>query len=159
MDKLREVQLSTYRLFTLNGHITYAKLLANYDGDTADIFFIYNEIPMRVKARFYGYDCSEMKPPLNDPNRDEKKKKAIAAKQRLWNLCTNTEDDKEPHKTLILIKCGNYDKYGRLLITAFPEDFNISDKNDKELFELSINNKMIMEGHGYPYEGGTKQDF
>ena len=158
LDLLRNIELNTYPLFSLNGYITYAKLLSNYDGDTADIFFIYNEMPMHVKARFYGYDCSEIKPSLNDPNRDEKKKKALLAKKYLWTLCTN-ETDNKTHKTLIKIKCGNYDKYGRLLITAFKEDIDFDGKDDKTLFELSINNQMIKEGHGYAYYGGTKEDF
>jgi len=161
MELLRNAELTTYRLFTLNGLITYAKLLSNYDGDTADILFFYNNnIPMHLKARFYGYDCSEMKPPLNDPDRDEKKRKAIEAKKRLWFLCTNQAEDDKPHKTLIQIQCGDYDKYGRLLITAFPETFNINDEKYKNnLFDYSINKQMIDEGHGYPYYGGTKKNF
>ena len=162
MELLRNAELKTYPVFSLHGYTTYAKLLSNYDGDTANIVFIYNDRPMHVRARFYGYDCSEMKPSLNDPNRDEKKKKAILAKKYLWTLCTNNEDDNEcnkSHKTLIKIKCGEYDKYGRLLITAFNEKIDIEGKDDKSLFELSINNQMIKEGHGYAYYGGTKENF
>ena len=66
-------------------------------------------------------------------------------KQRLWYLCTNTNDFKDTHQTLIRIKCHEFDKYGRILITAF---------RDNE--ELSINQQMINEGHGYAYDGGTK---
>ncbi len=108
---------------------------------------------MRVKARFYGYDCSEMKPSLNDPKREEKKIKAKIAKQRLWDLCTNNSET-EKHETLIFIHCYDYDKYGRLMVVAYqlPVDGN-------ELFENSINNKMIEEGHGYSYYGGKKEDF
>lgn len=159
MELLRNAELTTYPLFTLNGYVTYAKLLSNYDGDTADILLFYNSIPMHLKARFYGYDCSEMKPPKNDPNRDEKKKRAVEAKKRLWFLCTGEIEEKS-HKTLIQIKCGDYDKYGRLLITAFSENFEINNNKFKEnLFDYSINKKMIDEGHGYSYYGGTKEDF
>ena len=163
MEELRNIELSTYPIFSLKGLITEAKLLSNYDGDTADIILFYKGIPMHLKARFYGYDCSEMKPSIKDPNRDEKKKKAIEAKKRLWYLCTNQEEDKS-HKTLIKIKCGEFDKYGRVLITAFKEDFDLNSninriKTDDELFKLSINNQMISEGHAYAYFGGTKEDF
>lgn len=162
MDLLRNAELTTYPLFSLKGLVTYAKLLSNYDGDTGDILLMFGDIPMHLKARFIGYDTCEMKPSINDPKRDEKKKRAKLAKQRLWNLCTNLENDedcKKPHKTLIKIKCDEYDKYGRLLIIAFPEDYVVEGKDDKVLFEESINNKMIQEGHGYSYEGGTKKDF
>jgi len=162
MDNLRDIELKTYPLFSLKGYITYAKMLSNYDGDTANIVFMYNEKPMHVKARLLGYDSSEIKPLLNDPKRDEKKQKAKLAKQRLWFLCTNNDDDEEckkSHKTLIKIKCDNFDKYGRLLILAFSENCDIDDKDDKTLFNLSINYQMIKEGHGYEYNGGKKEDF
>jgi|694.fasta_scaffold17492_9 endonuclease YncB( thermonuclease family) len=153
MDNLlKSADINTYPLFSLKGHISKAKLLSNYDGDTGDLLFIYDNKPMRMKARFYGYDCNEMKPSINDPKRDEKKKKAIEAKERLWFLCTNNN----PHN-LIKIKCYDFDKYGRILINAFYENCNIEDiKNEDELFELSINKIMIDEGHGYKYYGGTK---
>ena len=142
---LKNATLDSYPLFSLNGLDTYAKLLSNYDGDTGDILFIYNGSPMRMKARFTGYDTCEMKPSLKDPLREDKKKRAMEAKQRLWYLCTNTNDFKDTHQTLIKIKCHEFDKYGRILITAF-----------KDNEELSINQQMINEGHGYAYDGGTK---
>jgi endonuclease YncB( thermonuclease family) len=147
IDILINANIDSYPLFSLNGLETHAKLLSNYDGDTGDILFIYNETPMRMKARFTGYDTCEIKPSLKDPLRDDKKKRALEAKQRLWFLCTNTTDFKSNHKTLIKIKCHEFDKYGRILITAFRENE-----------ELSINQQMINEGHGYAYDGGTKNN-
>ncbi len=148
---LRIADINSYSLFSLKGLITKAKLLANYDGDTGDILFIYDNKIMRMKARFYGYDSNEIKPPLNDPKRDEIKKKAIEAKNRLWELCTSNNSTK-----LIKIKCCEFDKYGRLLIIAFDENKDINGLNDTDLFDLSINKQMINEGHGYSYYGGTK---
>ncbi len=161
LEIIKKAELSTYPLFTLKGFTTYAKLLDNYDGDTADIFFIYKDIPMRVKTRFYGYDCSEMKPYLNDPKREEKKIKAKMAKKRLWQLCTNMNENEKKHETLIFIQCYDYDKYGRLMVVAFqlPLEFKEEELKEKDLFEFSINNKMIQEGHGYSYYGGKKEDF
>jgi endonuclease YncB( thermonuclease family) len=151
-ELLRTSDINTYPIFSLNGHISFAKLLSNYDGDTADILFIYDDKPMRMKARFLGYDTPEIKPSINDPNRDEKKKKANEAKERLWFLCTNNDS-----KKLIKIKCYDFDKYGRILIVAVNEDIDISTIDDKELFNISINKQMIIEGHGYEYYGGTKK--
>lgn len=155
---LIDATIDKYPLFSLKGLITYAKLLSNYDGDTGDILFIYNQMPMRMKARFTGYDTCEMKPSLKDPKRDEKKKRAQEAKERLWFLCTNSNDFLLNHSTLIKIKCGEFDKYGRLLIIAFNEQTNFEQLDDKSQFDLSINAQMINEGHGYIYEGGTKDN-
>ena len=157
-ELLKKAKVNDYELFSLKGLVTYAKLLSNYDGDTGDILLIYNQKPLRLKARFYGYDTCEIKPSLKDPKRDEKKKRAYEAKERLWFLCTNSNDLKENHSTLIKIKCCEFDKYGRLLIIAFNENTVFENLNDKEQFDLSINAQMINEGHGYVYNGGTKNN-
>ena len=135
-------------IFSLNGYTTWAKLVSNYDGDTGNVVFLYNGSLMHMRARFAGYDTCEMKPSLTDPERDNKKKKALAAKARLWELCHPQADN----NSLILIQCGEFDKYGRLLITAYPEH-NLPESLD---FSNSINAIMIHEGHGYIYAGGKK---
>lgn len=153
LEQLKSAQEDKFKLFSLNGIITYAKILSNYDGDTADCLLVHNDTFMRFKVRFYGYDSPEMKPALNIKDRDDIKKKALEAKKRLWKLCTDLDDINEKnHKKLIKIVCDDFDKYGRLLITAYDSDL------DKDLeFENSINKKMIDEGHGYAYYGGTKK--
>ena len=47
---------------------------------------------------------------------------------------------------LIYVKCGEFDKYGRLLGTIFIN------KKDK----ISVNEMMINNNFGYVYNGGTK---
>jgi endonuclease YncB( thermonuclease family) len=153
LQALRGVRANEVPIFSLQGYVTMAKLVSNYDGDTANIIFPYHGTWMHMRARFYGYDTCEMKPSLKDPERDIKKKKAAAAKLRLWQLCTKS--DSEPgsdHSTLILIQCGDFDKYGRLLVTAYPEGTHVETIE----FDKSINAVMISEGHGYAYEGGRK---
>ena len=80
-----------------------------------------------------------MKPSLSNPNRDTEKELAHKAKNRLIELL-----NKHPTK-LIKIECDGFDKYGRLLIKFW----NFVD-------EESINDIMIKEGHGKPYDGGKK---
>ena len=46
--------------------------------------------------------------------------------------------------SLVYIECGNFDKYGRLLVTMYAEDGE------------NINEWMIKKGYGVPYEGGRK---
>ena len=159
LDTLRTTQKNHIPVFSLNGYISYAKMVSNYDGDTCNIVFPYHGMLMHMRARMTGYDTSEIKPSLNDPHRDIKKKKALAAKERLWQLCTNSQSEPGTfHTHLIVIKCGEFDKYGRLLVTAFPYDTDMKSIIDDspDVFHMSINHRMISEGHGYVYNGGTK---
>lgn len=149
MEKLRNTNLDDIQIFNFKGLKTYGKILKNYDGDTADCVIINNDILYRFKIRMYGYDSPEIKPSLNIENREEIILKAKEAKYKLWKLTTKT-DDYQIHKTLIKIECGDFDKYGRLLITAYDENIEELD------FSKSINKMMIDEGYGYSYLGGKK---
>jgi len=149
MEKLRNIADNDIDIFNFKNLRTYGKIIKNYDGDTADCVILRDEILYRFKVRLYGYDSPEMKPSLNINNREEIIKKAKEAKNRLWQLTTKT-DENENHKTLIRIECGEFDKYGRLLITAYDEE------NEGYEFNKSINNRMIEEGYGYSYLGGKK---
>lgn len=155
-ESLLHANLEDVPLFSLNGYITLAKLVSNYDGDTGDIIFPYLGNLIHMKARFTGYDTCEIKPSKSDPHRLEKKEKAQLAKLRLWNLCTNTNTPGCQHSTLIYIKCGEFDKYGRLLVIAFPRTTDASSLSKSDSFDISINKQMIAEGHGYIYDGGKK---
>jgi endonuclease YncB( thermonuclease family) len=50
-------------------------------------------------------------------------------------------------KPLVYIRCGKFDKYGRLLGDIFIN------KKDK----ISVNELMVANGYGYKYHGGTKK--
>ena len=88
----------------------------------------------------YGYDTPEMRPSKKLQNRDEIKKKAIESREYLKSLVFNKDQ-------LVYIKCGEFDKYGRLLGTL------LINENDDE----SVNSLMIKNGYGYEYHGGTKK--
>ena len=94
----------------------------------------------------YGYDSPEMKPSLSLENREEIKKNAIRAKNRLTELLGSKEYFK--------VYCHEFDKYGRLLVSVISDD-SVSDISYD--FEKTVNAQMIKEGHGYAYYGGTKQ--
>jgi len=126
--------------FSLKGNVFYALPCNIYDGDTFSVIFEYKGELIKYRCRCNGYDCAEMKPSLNDPNRDHEKELAIKAKDRLIELLNKHETK------LIKIECLEFDKYGRLLI-------NFWNNIDKK----SINEIMISEGHGKPYNGGTKE--
>ena len=84
------------------------------------------------------------------------KRAAIAARNRLAQLVTNCDiqmDDSKEQLSLkmnqntfiVEIKCGKWDKYGRLLT-------NIRTKQVDDVSET-----LIKEGHGYLYNGGKKK--
>ena len=126
--------------FTLEGQTKLCKVVSVYDGDTCKVVFDHNGVINRWNVRMNGYDTPEMRPSKSLPNRDEIKKKAIASRDYLKSLVCKEDQ-------LVYIKCGEFDKYGRLL-----GDIYIN-KDDQE----SVNNLMIKNGHGYEYHGGTKK--
>ena len=80
-----------------------------------------------------------MRPSLKKPNRDKEKELALIAKNKMIELL-----EAHPSK-LITIKCLKFDKYGRILITAY-----------NNVDERSINDIMVEEGYGKKYDGGKK---
>tara|TARA_Y100000591_G_C21674300_1_gene614602 strand:+ start:219 stop:653 length:435 start_codon:yes stop_codon:yes gene_type:complete len=129
-------------IFSLEGTKHLCKVVNVYDGDTCKVVFPFADKMCRWNVRLTGYDTPEMRPPRNQENREEEKKAAYAARNFLRSKVMN--DDQ-----LVYIKCGEFDKYGRLLGTLYLRE------ND----ENSINDLMIQEGHGYVYDGGTKKKF
>ena len=113
-----------------------------YDGDTCKVVFPLNGEIYRWNVRLTGYDTPEMRPPRSQENREEEIEAAYAARDFLRGKVMNQDQ-------LVYIKCGEFDKYGRLLGTLYLEE------ND----EVSVNDLMIENGHGYAYDGGTKKRF
>jgi len=129
-------------LFSLNEVYTQCKVVDVYDGDTCKIVIPFNDKLYRWNVRLTGYDTPEMRPRKSKPNRDEEIKAAKAARDFLRSKVMN-------ERQLVYIKCGKFDKYGRLLGTLYI--------NENDL--MSVNDLMIHHGHGYAYDGGTKQEF
>ncbi len=153
---------SSCPLFTLYNTRTVCKIVDIYDGDTVDAIIAYNNQLYHFKARLYGYDSPEMKPSKTDPDRETKKQKALLAKRRLWNLATGLDggDFTGAHEVILPVVCGEFDKYGRILVNLFPRGANIETYDIQSIdtwFPQTINHQMVAEGHGYPYFGGTKQ--
>ena len=126
--------------FSLDGEIKVCKVVDIYDGDTCRVVFNHNGIINKWNIRMNGYDTPEMRPSKSLPNRDEIKKKAIESKMYLKSLIMNEEQ-------LVYLKCGGFDKYGRLLGEIYVNKEDI----------LSVNQQMINNNYGYEYHGGTKK--
>ena len=128
-------------VFTLEGQTKLCKVVDIYDGDTCRVVFNHNGCINKWNVRMNGYDSPEMRPSRSLPNREEIKKKAVESKEYLRSLVANSEEQ------LVYVKCGGFDKYGRLLGELYV---NLED-------EKSVNQQMIDNGHGYEYHGGTKK--
>lgn len=126
--------------FTFDGQIHLAKIVRCYDGDTCYCVFKYNNEYQLFTIRMYGYDSAEIKvgPNITDDQRIILKDKGLSDKHRLEELILNK---------CVYVFCKDFDKYGRILA-------NIKISLDDD---MTINDRMINEGHGYPYFGGTKQ--
>lgn len=134
-NELMKINPKEVDLFSLNTKEFICIIVSVYDGDTCTAMFKLNKKMVKFKVRMLGYDSPEMKPRINTPNRDEIIEKAKSAKEALLSKVQNKK---------VLLQCGKWDKYGRLLGTLFVDNQN-------------INHWMISEGHGYPYFGGKKR--
>ena len=171
LEQVKTATKSSCPLFSLNGTVAYGKAVDIYDGDTFDLVLAYNNQLFHFKARMYGYDSPEMKPALSTPNREAVKEAAVKAKVKLWSYLAGQNPIGDSHNDIFVVYCHEFDKYGRLLISAFSleqftkvnETLNRLQKASgsvfDETFSSSINAKMIAQGHGYAYYGGTKQSW
>ena len=128
--------------FSLEDETKLCKVVDVYDGDSCKVAFSLNGDIYKWNIRMNGYDSPEMRPSKSKPNREAEKAAAVKAKEYLKSLIMKD-------KQLVYVKCGKFDKYGRLLGTI------LINKNDV----LSVNQLMINNGHGYEYHGGTKKQF
>lgn len=92
---------------------------------------------MKYTFRTLGYDAPEMKPLLSTPNRDKHKEMAIKTR----NFFSDLVKDK-----IVKLKCGKFDKYGRILVTVYSQG-------------KCINDIMLQSGLVLPYDGKTKLEF
>lgn len=112
--------------------IRWAKVVGVYDGDTVTVLALLSDGQVyKYKVRMAGYDCAEMK-----TKNVEEKNAAVEARDVLKERCL--------HK-IVEIRVQKFDKYGRLLCELIDEDGNINDW-------------MVDEKYGVPYDGGTKEE-
>ena len=124
-------------------YIYRGKLDRVVDGDTIDALIdVGFDIWLKKRVRFQGIDAWESR-----TRNLEEKAKGLEAKARLIELL-----DKVSSKPgFFRIKSHGLGKYGRLLGELF-----IMDKDGNS---ISINEKLIEEGHAYIYNGGKKEVF
>jgi len=117
---------------SLDGELKLAKVVSVYDGDTIRIVFPLNNKLYKWNCRLCRIDTPE----LRTKNILEKKY-GFQVRDKLRERILNK---------LVNIKCGKFDKYGRLLIEIY-------------LQEESINQWLIDNKYAFEYDGGTKKDW
>lgn len=156
---------SNTKIFNLIDKQLHAKVVDIYDGDTCTcIIYIFGDY-YKFKIRLAEIDTCEM-----TSTNDKLKKKAIQAKNRLFNLITgqhinlNTEMSKNDMKDklnnngtsyTVKIVCGDFDKYGRLLAWIYDKNYKVC-KDNKEDKIKSFNHILVNEKLAYLYYGKTK---
>jgi endonuclease YncB( thermonuclease family) len=134
--QIQQLDPTTIPYFSWKGKTFYAKPSNIYDGDTFSICWIWKDEPIKYRCRCLGYDSPEMRPLKSNPNRENEKELALAAKTRLTELLNANPNG------LIKVECGDFDKYGRILVTVW-----------NEVDTKSINQIMLDESHGKEYAG------
>ena len=120
-------------MFTLEGETIRGKCVSVYDGDTIKCVF---SIPNTINNQLYKWNCRLSRvdtPELRTKNIKEKefgKKVRDKLREQILNK-------------VIELKCGEFDKYGRLLVEIFYDNKNINDW-------------LIENGFAKQYDGGKK---
>lgn len=117
--------------FSFNGETFQCKCVSVYDGDTVTVIFDTFGQFFKHRIRLSGIDTPE----IRTKNENEKK---LGFEVR--DFLREKILDK-----IITIKCGDFDKYGRLLGDLFLDGVNL--------------NKLLVEKkYAYNYDGGAKED-
>lgn len=131
--------------FTLENQIFEAKVVKVYDGDTIHIVFPYFGKMYKWNCRLTGIDTPELR-----TKNEQEKEYGIKVRDALREKIMGK---------LVFIKCGEFDKYGRLLGEIFDISSDKTIISTNESFKYSINNWMIDNEFAFYYDGGTKQDW
>lgn len=141
MDELKQELVNCdYKntsFFTFEGKEFFAKCIKVYDGDTITLAFKpFDNVSKIYKynVRLNGIDTPEIK-----SNNADEKKIAIEIRDMLRENILNK---------MVYIKCGTFDKYGRLLGDIFSED--------KKIY---FNELLVKNHYAYKYDGGKKHKY
>jgi endonuclease YncB( thermonuclease family) len=124
---------------SFDGVKCYGKLVHVYDGDTFKAV-VYNKGQIqKLTFRPVGYDTPEMRPPRDLPDKETHIAKAHEARRHFITLCGGID-------SYIFLRCGPFDKYGRVLVQLYR----------RRCAERSINDMMLDSGLAKVYTEGKK---
>ena len=125
-----------------------ATILRVVDGDTVDAMVDLGfSTHKKIRVRLYGINAPESR------TRDlAEKKLGLAAKARLKEIL-------DEHNNHVFLKSHGVGKYGRCLGELFylrTETEEDDGETYEEILKTSINNQLVIEGHGIHYYGGKR---
>ena len=145
--------------FSLNKLFTDARVVDIYDGDTCTCIIPLFDSCYQFTIRLADIDTCEIK-----SKNIENKQLALEARKLLCQLISddfnnidcNITRKELSHKLneksyIIKLKCGEFDKYGRLLGLLYNKDALVDISIDESFNHIMINKKLA-----YQYEGKTK---
>ena len=120
--------------FSLEGQELKAKVVSVYDGDTVKCVFPLNNKLYKWNCRLSGVDTPEIR------TRDKVEKQyGYQVRDYLREKILNK---------VVTVNCGDFDKYGRLLIKIKCEDD-----------DCTINQWLINKDYAFEYDGGKKKSW
>ena len=151
MDLTRDAHRST-PMFDLAGLETSARVVSAHDGDTLRAVFPFAGRLRQFIVRTLHVDSPEM-------NKPEQHAAAVTARNRVLQLLSpaaafaanaeykvrEIEDALERHPAIVTLRCGAFDKYGRVLASVVTE-------RGEDVAAV-----LRQEGLVHDYEGGTKE--
>tara|TARA_Y100000816_G_scaffold82343_1_gene56412 strand:+ start:118 stop:603 length:486 start_codon:yes stop_codon:yes gene_type:complete len=144
--------------FSFNYQTLEGKVVEVYDGDTVKVvlpfilenpkskYKIFQKIFKNRKiVKFYKWTCrlSGIDTPELRTKNTKEKELAYLVRDKLREKILNN---------VLIIKCGVFDKYGRLLVTLYENQEHLN--NNK-----SINEWLITNNYAKEYDGGKKQEW
>ncbi len=130
--KQLEIANDKTKEFTLQGLETQAKCTKCYDADTVHLVIPYGDAVYRWTCRLEKIDSAEIK-----SSDQEESTFAKLSRDYLQSLVLDK---------IVWVKCGKFDKYGRLLVYL-------------TINGLNINQHLLDKGYAYQYAGGKKITF
>ena len=135
---LETVEYDDIPMFSFDGLNVEAKVVDVYDGDTCTIVFFFKGEPIKVRCRLMGINAPEMRPSRNMEDREEYIQQAVRARNRFIQLLVpestlDTDYSRDQIRELLRqsrsVRCrlGEFDKYGRVLISISVEDGGVGE--------------------------------
>lgn len=140
---------------TFKGKEKIGKVVSVYDGDTIKIVF---PIIDGLSNSLYKWNCRMI-------NIDTPEIRTTNLKEKEFGLKVRDILKEKILNKVVIVKCGEFDKYGRLLVEVFIKEDNISNfnkftaffTNNKSNNLLSINNWLIDNNYAKKYTGGKRE--
>lgn len=126
--------ISNVPQFSLEGLETEAKIYSVYDGDTVKAIFPLHDKLYKWNCRLTGVDTPELRTRCKI-----EKQYGYKVRDYLREKILNK---------VVKIKCGDFDKYGRLLVEIYCNED-----------ECNVNKWLVDNNYAFSYDGGTKKSW